>query len=132
MGAMTMKHSLPLAAMAALLALAGCGGETSTTVDTANDAESAELNTANVATPMPLMIKAQKIYRCKDNSVAYVDFMTDDMTANLRTEKDGKANVLKAAAAGEVFEADGVKLAGNGEEVTITLPGKGAQSCHTK
>lgn len=117
--------------MAAFLALAGCGGETSTTVDTAND--TAELNAANVATPASIpMIKAQKIYRCKDNSVAYVDFMTDDMTANLRAGKDGKVTVLKAPAAGEAFEADGNKLVGNGEEVTITLSGKGAQSCHTK
>ena len=121
---MTMKRSLPLAALAATLALAACGGNSSNT-SAGNDAA------ANVTAPAPklLMIKASKIYRCKDNSVAYVDFMSDDQTANLKTTKDGKPTVLKAEKAGDPFKDGETSLTGNGDQVTLALPGKGSQSC---
>lgn len=119
------KHSLPFAAVAALLALAACGEKTTTTAD----GNEAAANSAAMATPLPPMIKANKIYRCKDNSVVYVDFMNDDTTVNLRTAKDGAPTVLKAPAVGEPFTSGETTLTGNGPTVTIAMPGKGSQSC---
>lgn len=79
---------------------------------------------------LPPAVKASKTYRCKDNSLIFVDFLADDKTANLRMEKNGMPTKLVAAEAGQPFEAEGgYKIEGSGDTITATVPGKGAQSC---
>jgi len=123
-----MKPSLTLAAVAAFFALAACNGGSTSASDAANEAAANAAAEAK-ATPMPPMIKENKIYRCKDNSVVYVDFMNDDMTVNLRTAKDGLPTVLKAPAAGEPFVSGETTLTGKGASITLARPGKPSQSC---
>jgi hypothetical protein len=65
------------------------------------------------------MIKTSHSYRCKDNSLIFVDFMTDDMTANFRKSKDGPVTVFKAPEAGKPYaSADGSTITGAGESIT--------------
>lgn len=80
---------------------------------------------------LPPMLRESKSYRCKDNSLAFVDFMTDGVTVHFRSKKDGPITKLKATAKGEVFASpDGsIKVDGDGDTVTITMPGKAAQAC---
>ena len=40
---------------------------------------------------LPPAIAASKIYRCKDNSVVYIDWLSDNKSANVRTDKNGAA-----------------------------------------
>jgi len=76
---------------------------------------------ANAAPPPPLpMIKESHTYRCKDNSLIFLDFMTDNVTVNFKSEREGPVTVLKAPAEGEPFVSpDGSKkLTGTGTAVT--------------
>jgi hypothetical protein len=78
---------------------------------------------------LPPALKASKTYRCKDNSLIYVDFFADDLTANIRTEKEGAPVKLSAPEKGKAFAAEGYSIEGSGPTITASLPGKGSQSC---
>jgi len=75
-------------------------------------------NAANVVAPP--MIKTSHSYRCKDNSLIFVDFMTDDLTANFKATKDGTPIQLKAPEKGKPYvSADGKKtVTGSGDNIT--------------
>ncbi|MCY7280857.1 MAG: hypothetical protein LH610_08185, partial [Sphingomonas bacterium] len=93
-------------------------------------------NGANgVAAPIeiPPAIVASKIYRCKDNSLVYIDWLAGDMSADIRTEQGAAPTVLKADAAGGPLKADGFALIGlpTAKSITLTRPGKGEQACKT-
>ena len=123
-----MTRTLTLA-IAAAAALAGCNKEDQSA------AQAAEAEAANAAAAAPVelppSIAASKIYRCKDNSVVYIDWLSDNKSANVRTEKNGAPTQVKAAEAGEAMVAEGYSLTGNATagSVTLTRPGSGSQSC---
>ncbi len=123
-----MTRTLSLALLAAA-ALAGCNKSTPAANEAANAANAA--NTSDVAASMPPAIVASKIYRCKDNSVAYVDWLAGDMTADIRSEQAGTPTRLTADTAGGALKAEGYALIGlpTAKTVTITRPGKGEQAC---
>ncbi len=117
------RTSLPFALVAAL-SLAACSQEPETFNDTIGDPQAAALANAATVAPPP-MIQASRSYRCKDNSLIYIDFMTNN-TANYRTDKSGPVTVLTASADGEPYvSADGSQtLTGTGDTVTFN-----GQSC---
>ncbi|MCP1470619.1 hypothetical protein J3E64_002307 [Sphingobium sp. OAS761] len=126
-----MKYYLPMIAAATLGLLSACNkSDEPEVVGGPADPMAAEL--ANAApVELPPSVKATKQYRCKDNSLIFVDFMSDDKTANLRTDKNGSPTKLSAPEAGQPFTAEGgYDVSGSGDDVTITVPGKGAQACH--
>ncbi len=124
-----MKHHIPLLAVAALLSLSACGKSEPEVVGGPADPMADQI--ANAAPiELPPAVKASKQYRCKDNSLIFVDFLADDKTANLRTEKNGSPTKLTAAEAGGALKAEGgFEVSGSGNQVTIAVPGKSAQSC---
>ncbi|MDO7834654.1 hypothetical protein Q4610_06305 [Sphingobium sp. HBC34] len=126
-----MKQYFPLIAVASLTLLSACNKNDEPEV-VGGPADPMAQQLANAApVELPPSVKANKQYRCKDNSLIFVDFMSDDKTALLRTEKNGAATSLKAAEAGQPFTAEGgFEVKGSGDDVTITVPGKGAQACH--
>ena len=113
-------------ALALAAALAACNQQ--------GPAESDAANAAANAAPieLPPSIIASKIYRCKDNSVVYIDWLSDNRSANVRTEQNGPATHLMAPEAGQPMVAEGFSLTGAAADsnVTLTRPGKGSQSCH--
>lgn len=119
---------LTLAALA-LASLSACGKSEPELVGELPDPMAAQVaNAAPVV--LPPAVKDSRSYRCKDNSLIFVDFLADNVTANLRMEKDGTPTKLVAPAAGEPFAAEGgYEVAGTGGSVTVTVPGKAAQSC---
>lgn len=117
----------PLALGAALLALAACNNGPETMNTGTGDPDAAEL--ANAAPPPPLpMIKASHTYRCKDNSLIFVDFMTDDVSASFKSTKDGPITALKAPEAGKPYASADGKTTVEGQGATITYNGT---SCKT-
>lgn len=112
-----------LLALTAAAALAGC--------NQADQAPEPANETANAPIVLPPAIAHSKIYRCKDNSVVYIDWLSDNLSANIRTEKNGPPTHVAAPAAGEPMVAEGYSLTGAGADssVTLTRPGKGSQSC---
>lgn len=123
-----MKSHLSLAAapLAALLALTACENET---IDGNVDPQANAANaSAGPPLPPPPMIQASRTYRCKDNSLLYADFYTND-TVQVKAKKDEPGTTLTAAAAGQPYTAEGYSLSANSEQISYTAPGKGAQSC---
>lgn len=126
---MKSRFTIPLAAASTLLALAGCSSEPETIVaggpqdDMANEV-------ANAApVELPPAVKASKTYRCKDGSLVYVDWLSGDASANVRTDKNGMPTLVKAPEAGGTMVAEGYSLSGSIAAITVTLPGKDSQSC---
>lgn len=132
---MTKHPRITAVALATLITLSACekkapevvGGATpdATTIAAANSAP----------VTLPPAIASSKTYRCKDQSVVYVNFLTDGMTANVRDkEEEPPAVTLKAPAAGEPFvgvlpAGEGFKMIGSGGQVTYTSPDSGTQVC---
>lgn len=114
------------APIAAFIALAACSSEPEV-VDTNPDPMKDELAKA-APIEAPPMIQANRTYRCKDNSLVYIEFYTDN-TAQFRTEKGGPATTLTAPAAGQPYVAEGHSVSGSGPQIELTAPGKGSLSC---
>lgn len=119
--------SLAAAPLAALLALAGCNQEPEVVSANGADPQAEELAKA-APVALPPAIQASRTFRCKDNSLFYADYYTDN-TVNVRTEKTGMPTKLTAPEAGQAYVAEGYSLSANATTVTYTAPGKGTQSC---
>jgi len=121
------------AVLAASLLLAACESEP-VIVGQAADPQAEALKNAPPV-QLPPTIKVARTYRCKDNSVVHISFMSDDVTAMVRDkEEEPPRATLKAPAPGETFEGQGdqgkgFKLVGSGETITYTSPDSGTQSC---
>lgn len=128
-----MKSPLALAlAAAALLPLAACNSNPAVDDGMNAAAEARNEATANaVAAAMPPSIRADKSFRCKDNSLAFVTFFQGDTQAVVREAQDGPATVLKAENAGDPLTAEGGwRMTGDDKAgITLTRPGKAAITC---
>lgn len=122
--------SLIAAAAVALLSLAACENKPEEVTSTAPDPMASQL--ANAApVELPPAISESVTLRCGDNSLVYVDFFQGNKQVQLKTEKGGQATMLKAPEAGQPFEAaGGYKLTGTPKNVSVTVPGKAAKTCH--
>ncbi len=110
-----MTRTLPLI-IAAAAAIAGCEAETIVSEPGGPDPmANAVANAGNVT--LPPSIAASKVYRCKDNSILYVDWLSD---GSARVKKE-RSEVGTPVAAGE-----GSPLQGDAQAATITYSG---QSC---
>lgn len=125
-----MKHILLRATPLAAILLAACNSQPETITAGSNDPDA---NAAASAAPvkLPPAMLASKTYRCKDNTLVYVDWFNDNTTANVRTDKGGTPTALTAPAAGEPYVGGGYTITGTADakSVSITKPGGSAQSC---
>ena len=128
-----MTRTSLIAALCATAALAGCNNDDHTIVAGPDGGQPANA-AANANVTLPPSIAASKIYRCTgDNSVVYVDWLSDNKTANVRTEENGRATQVTTAQEGQpMASASGLSLEGTagGTAVKVTLPGGGSKSCH--
>ena len=116
--------------LAAAAALAGCNKQNHTI--NGNEPDDTANEVANAApVQLPPSILATKTYRCKDNSVVHIDWLSDKQTANVRSGDNAAAVQLKAPAPGETMVAEGYSLNGSDTagSVTLTRPGTGAETC---
>jgi len=128
-----MTRTQLLLALAATAALAGCGNNDDHTIVAGPDGDVANQSpAANAPVALPPSIASSKIYRCKDNSVVYIDWLSDNKSANIRTEQGGMPTLVTAAEPGKPMTgAAGYSLSGaaTAGSVSIAVPGHGAQSC---
>lgn len=124
-----MTRTPHILALVAAAALAGCGDEAQ---DAANDAANAANSAANAQVQLPPSIAASKIYRCADNAVVYVDWLSDGRSANVRTDPSGTPTQVTAAEAGKPMTGPaGYSIEGSpsAPSAKIAVPGHSAQSC---
>lgn len=126
-----MTRLAPLSAAVALLALAACNNNKQPEViDTNPDPMANQI--ANAApVELPPAVTDSGIYRCKDNSIVYVDFLGDKTQANVRTEKGGTPTHVKAEGEGKPLTGgNGFSVSGSGKTVQIAVNGGAAQTCN--
>ncbi len=125
-----MQRAFLLAACAAAsLNLAACNSEPEV-VDANPDPQANALKSAPPV-ELPPAIVASRTYRCKDNSLVFIDFMSND-TAIVRKGKGVEpplATVTAETAGGQYKSADGFTVSGNSEQITSASPKGGSLSC---
>ena len=119
-----------LIALVAATALAGCNKESHTIVagDPGDNTNAPEIAPA----ALPPSITESKIYRCADNKIVYVDWLSDNKSANVRTEEGGMPTHVTATETGVAMTAEGgYSLSGSASAASakIAVPGHPAQSC---
>jgi hypothetical protein len=118
--------------LAAAAALAGCHKQSHTIVAGGDPADNEPNATANAPVALPPSIVKTASYRCEDNKVLYVDWLSDGKSAAIRTEKDGSRTQVTAPEAGKPmtgpagFSVDGTSSAST---IKIAIPGHPSQSC---
>lgn len=122
------KNTLIAAVALLVLPLAACDQKAETVSAEAPDPQAAELAKAPPVA-LPPSIKATVTFRCKDNSLVYVDFLSGDKKVNLRTEKDGAPVMLMTEVVGDPMIADGYSMTGTTKSITLTQPDKPSQTC---
>ena len=101
---------------AATAALAACDNSDHTLVQ---GGEKPEINTAGVV--LPPSIAASKAYRCKDNSLVYLDWLSDG-TARIKNSKDEAGTSVK------VGEDGPQSVKGDAAATTVTINGKSCKA----
>jgi curli biogenesis system outer membrane secretion channel CsgG len=120
-----------LITLAAAAALAGCNKESHTIVAGPDTGDNVVAPKTPVA--LPPSVVSSKTYRCADNKIVYVDWLSDNKSANVRTEKEGSPTQVTAPAAGKPMTAAGgysVDGSSSGSSVKIAVPGHPAQTCN--
>jgi hypothetical protein len=124
---MQKNRLLAAAPLAALLALAACDNKPTEIVGGPADPQAEALKNAPKVAPPP-MIASSRQFRCKDNSLIFVDYYTNN-SAQLRTKKDGTPVTLTATDAKGPFAGGGYSISANAAQIQYSAPGKGSLSC---
>lgn len=113
-------------------ALAGCH-PTTINPNADNSADDTNAPAVNAAVALPPSIVASKTYRCADNKVVYVDYLSDNKSANIRTDKDGTpTQVTTDDPTKPMTGPAGYSLTGSATaaKATIAIPGHPSQTCN--
>ncbi len=111
-----MTRPFTILALVAAAALAGCNNEDHTIV-AGPGADDEPMN--NVGVVLPPSIQASKAYRCKDNSLIYIDWYSDG-SARVKKSRDEVGAPSIAAGSPE--------LTGDAKAVSITYNGKSCKA----
>jgi hypothetical protein len=124
----TLLRATPLAALAFL---AACNSQPTTITGGGPNDPTANQIAAAPPVKLPPAMLASKSYRCKDNSLIYVDWFNDNQTANLHLkEKGATPTVLSAPKAGDPYVGGDYTLTGTATAKSVTLKkGGAAQDC---
>lgn len=126
-----MTRIAPLTSVAAVLMLAACNNNKEPEVIDTNPDPMANQIASAAPVELPPAVTDSGIYRCKDNSVVYVDFLGDKTQANVRTKKGGTPVHVKAEGEGKPLTGEnGFSVSGSGKTVQIAINGGAAQTCN--
>lgn len=125
---MNTRIPLTAASMAAFVMLGACNSEPEV-VGGPVDSQAEALRNAPPVT-LPPAIRESKIYRCRDNSVVYVNVLTDGNVNVRSVEDEPPVATLTRQGDNAPFTGNGFSLSGTGDTVTFSSPDVTAQSCH--
>jgi hypothetical protein len=126
-----MKRIAWIISLAATTALSGCGNENHNIVAGGADPDEVNIPT-NTSVELPPAVVAAKTYRCADNSVVHVDWLSDGKSANIRPDKSTSSTQVTATEAGKPMVGPAgysVEGSSTASSVKIAVPGHPAQSC---
>lgn len=118
-------------ALAVSAALAGCNKEDHTIVSGPPENDPAGNVAANGPIALPPSITATKTYRCADNSVVTIDYLSDPKLANVHV-KDAPTVQVATTEDGQPMTAEGgYELSGSADapSAKIAVPGHPSQTC---
>lgn len=125
-----MTRTLMIAPLMAAAALCGCDNGSNTVVlnpDGTEVNEAQEQAVQNVQLP-PAIVDSDT-FRCKDNSLVAVEWLSDGTTNTARvTPEGGTAVSLTQSEAGGPFTAEGASLTGEAKAETVTYNGQSCKS----
>ena len=104
-----------LLALVAAASLAACDNQDHTIVVEPGNQAATAVNTVGVV--LPPSITSSRTYRCKDNSVVYIDWLSDG-NARFRTDKNVPSVPVTIGAPGTP------SLAGTATDATVTFNGQ--------
>ncbi|MFS0771880.1 hypothetical protein [Sphingomonas sp. 1P08PE] len=115
-----------------LLALAACNSQPSQPEVIETNPDPMKNQLANAApVELPPAIRADKTLRCADGSLVGVTFFQGDKLASVRVPSTATPVRVTAPEAGKPFVGEnGTTLTGDEKNVTVTVAGKPALSCH--
>ena len=124
-------HILRATPLAALILLSACNSKPTTIVAGGPADPDADKIAAAKPVKLPPAILANKSYRCKDNSLIYIDWFNDNQTANLHLkEKTATPVPLAAPSVGAPFVGGDYTLTGDANSKSVNLKKGGAgQDC---
>ena len=125
-----MKSLYPLLALAAL---AACNqNSTPEVLDTRSPDPNAAILANKAPVELPAAMRAQKTYRCKDNTLAYVIWYVGDKIVDAKVDQNAPPTRLMSDTGTSPWtSAVGWTLAGDLSDITLTVAGKAPQTCHT-
>ena len=113
-----MTRPLTILTLVAAAALAGCNAEDHTIVSDPAGPDPMADAVANAGTvTLPPSIQASKAYRCKDNSLIYIDWLSDG-TARVKKDRNEVGTTVTLG--------EGAPLQGDAKTASVTYTG---QSC---
>jgi hypothetical protein len=120
-----MTRTFTIFAVVAAAALAGCDKQDHTIQ--AGPADPMANVSMNADIKLPPAIVANHKYRCKDNSVVQIDWLSDGTVNSARVTPQGGATVdLAQVEAGGAYTAEGASLTGDPQASSVAYKG---QSC---
>jgi hypothetical protein len=127
-----MTRTTTILTLVAAAALAGCKDENHNIVGSGPDEGTTSNAMANANIQLPPSIVATRTYRCADNKLVYVEWLSDNKTANVRIEQGGIPTQVTAAEPGKPMTGPaGYSVSGtaSASSATIAVPGHSAQTC---
>ena len=119
-----------LITLAAAAALAGCSKHH--TIVASSEPADTDTNVAvNGPVALPPAVIGTKLYRCADNSVVTVDYLSDNKSANVHAGKGETTQVVSSAAGKPMTASGGYSVEGSptASSATIAVPGHPSQTC---
>lgn len=112
----------PLLLAIAAAALAGCGNGNTIVAAGPDDDPANRAPATNQPIELPPAIIASRSYRCRDNSLIFVDWLNND-TARIKSSRE-EVGVSVTKGEDGIYTADGQKLTGDPNATSITVNGK--------
>ena len=120
-----MTRTFTIFALAVAATVAGCDNSDHTIIanEPYDPQANAVQNLQNVT--LPASIAASHSYRCADNSVVFIDWLSDD-TARIKASRSEVGTTVSRAGEEGAYTAEGQSLTGSADAATVTING---QSC---
>jgi uncharacterized lipoprotein YajG len=115
----TLKPFLAVAPLAVLSLLAACNSQPETITSNDVDPDAASVAAAPKV-ELPPMMTGSRTYRCKDNSLVYIDFFNNNTAVYKAKKEDTGGTTLTSEGEGKPYTAEGYSVSANSDAIELT------------